>query len=60
MESYDLLVIFKDGSKKIVSRVEESRVDNANDLFKFKKNGYWGFIPKENVRFFGRLFDWEN
>ena len=58
MGSYDLLVIFTDGSEKIISKVEEAGI--KDDVFGFKKNGYWGMLPKENVRYFGRLFDWEN
>lgn len=58
MVVYDLLIVFKDGSQKIVSCVEGAEMEG--DLFKFKKNGYWGFLPKENVRYFGRRFDWEN
>lgn len=58
MVSYDILIVFKEGSQKIISGVEEAKTED--DLFMFKKNGYWGFLPKENVRYFGRRFDWEN
>lgn len=57
MTHYDLLIIFTDGSNKIISEVEETRAEG--DLFMFLKNGYWGFLPQKNVRYLGRKFDWE-
>lgn len=59
MFSYDLLIIYKNGKRKVISEVKSHGI-NENDCFYFVKNNYLGFIPKERITFFGREFDYEN
>lgn len=32
---------------------------NMDEIFFFEKNGYRSFLPRENIKYFGRKFDWE-
>lgn len=52
-ERFDLLIVFVDGSCRRIDGVQDYGF-NSNELFQFTKNGYRGFIPKEQVRYFGR------
>ena len=52
-ECFDLLIVFVDGSCRRIDGVRDYGV-NSHELFHFMKNGYRGFIPKEQVRYFGR------
>jgi hypothetical protein len=54
---YELLIRFTDGTHKIVHDVENYGM-SVYDCFFFVKNGYRSFVPKANVIFFGRNFDW--
>lgn len=62
METFDLLIIFNTQTgfnSKIVKDVENyGYFDDNNGMFYFRKNGYDAYIPKENVVFIGRDFDW--
>lgn len=58
--SYDLLIVYVDQNTKVIHGVTEYGTDADNVLFYFKKNGYLSFIPINQVRFFGRQFDYDN
>ena len=58
--SYDLLIIYSDKTRKVVCGVTEYGTDEDNVLLYFKKNGYRSFVPITQVRFFGRMFDYDN
>ena len=51
---FDLLIIYTDGTNKVVKNVEEYGFKLESSLFYFIKNNFQGFIPKEEVRFIGR------
>jgi hypothetical protein len=53
---YDLLIIFTDGQSKTISGV--SNYHCMDEVFFFEKNGYRSFLPKENIKYFGRKYDW--
>lgn len=58
MLTYRLLIIYKDGTQKIIEHVNAYGIDKETDCFFFVKNGYRNFVPKDRVLFFGREFDW--
>lgn len=60
MTTYELLIVFNDGTEKTIQSVSESSIDSEKGIFKYLKNGYYGFVPVNNVKYFGRKFDWEN
>ncbi len=55
---FDLLIIYNDGSKHIVNCVSDFKCSMELGCFQFIKNGYRGFAPINQVRFFGRLYDY--
>lgn len=57
--TFDLLIIFHDGIRKIVRGVSGYAISDSAECFYYKKNGYCSFVPVSQVRFFGRLFDYE-
>ena len=57
--TFDLLIIFHDGLTKIVRGVSDYAISDSAECFYYKKNGYRSFVPVNQVRFFGRLFDYE-
>ena len=57
---YDVLIIFRDGTEKVVESVKDYDVVEEAKCFAFTKNNYRGFVPMDEVRFFGRRFDYEN
>ena len=61
---FDLLVKYKNGKgdtiDKIISSVSGYGLSKETNLFYFEKNGYKGFLPKDNIIYFGREFDWNN
>lgn len=58
-KSFDLLIIYHTGDKKIVKCVNNYGVSDSTRCFYYEKNGYRSFVPVSQVRFFGRLFDYE-
>lgn len=62
MESYTLLIIYKDGQHKEITGVNTHGIDfdGKNEIFSFKKNGYFGYVPVSEVKYFGRAFDYNN
>lgn len=56
-KSFDLLIIYNTGNKKIVKCVNNYGVSDR--CFYYEKNEYRSFVPVSQVRFFGRLFDYE-
>lgn len=59
IEKYDLLIIFVVGEDKVIHGVTDYSYNKDSGLFVFVKNGYRSFVPVNNVKFFGRKFDWE-
>lgn len=55
---FDLLIIYRDGSEKVVKNVFDFGVSEKWDCFYYEKNNHRGFIPFDAVRFFGREFDY--
>lgn len=55
---FDLLILFNDGTFKIVEEVSAYGFMFEGSIFWFDKNGYRSFLPKENINYFGREFDW--
>ena len=58
-KSFDLLIIYHNGDKKIIKRVNDYGVSDLTGCFYYEKNGFCSFIPVNRVRVFGRLFDYE-
>ena len=58
MKEMDLLIIYNDGTEKVIKRVTSYFFDTEIGCFKYSKNGYYSFIPYEAVRFLGREFDY--
>ena len=60
MTTKTLLIVYTDGKEHKVSGVEEYGFMNGEGQYYFKRNGYRSFLPKENIKFFGREFDYFN
>lgn len=65
--AYDLLIIFNrtvnnttQSIWKVVENVTNHGYFDDSGIFFFRKNGYDAYIPKENVIFIGRDFDWDD
>lgn len=60
MTTFDLLIVYKClGDKKVIEQVTSYGYNEATGMFWFEKNGFKSFTPKENVKYFGRKFDYE-
>lgn len=58
--TFDLLIIYHDELRKIIRSVSNYGITLDNPgCFYYEKNGYRSFVPVDKVRFFGRLFDYE-
>lgn len=57
---FDLLIIFWDGTRKIVKDVDGYGTYDAAELFYYEKNGFRSYMPIDKVTFIGRLSDWED
>ena len=58
--TFDLLIIYRDGDKKIIRNVVGYGYRQENQLqYYFEKNGHRSFVPADVVKFFGRLLDYE-
>lgn len=55
-----LLVIFNDGSEKVIIGVSDWGLNIDSGCFYFSKNNYKAFLPKENIKYFGREWDWSD
>lgn len=55
---YDVLIIFENGFEKVIDGVSNYGINKETGCFYFEKNGYRSFVPKDNVVYFGRRFDW--
>lgn len=53
------LIIFEDGSRKVISGVENYGCLAESDIFWFDKNGRRSFLPVPQVRYFGSAFDYD-
>lgn len=57
--TFDLLIVFSDGERKSIAGVEKYEI-GQDGVFRFVKNGYTSFLPKERITYFGRKFDYDN
>lgn len=60
MESYDLLIIYNDGTEKVVKNINHYEFSEKSNCFCYEKNGYRSFVPVGALRFLGREFDYKN
>lgn len=57
--TFNLLIIYKNKEKKVIPGVTRYGL-NEYGCFSFEKNGFRSFVPRDNVLFFGREFDYKN
>ncbi len=57
MDTFDLLVVFKDGSEVVVRCVNNYWIIDEENLLKVEKNGWYQFFNWNEVRYCGRLSD---
>lgn len=60
MELINLLIIYNDGTEKVITGVEWYENDSETRCFKILKNSHYLYVPVHAVRFFGRVCDYEN
>lgn len=58
--AYNLLIIYNDGTEKVVKNINYHEFSEKSNSFCYEKNGYRSFVPAQAVRFFGREFDYLN
>ncbi len=58
--AYDLMIIYNDGTEKVVKNITYHEFSERSNSFYYEKNGYHSFVPAQAVRFFGREFDYLN
>ena len=58
-ECFDLLIIYSDGSEKVVKNIESYKYDDESELFTYEKKGYRAFLPKNMIRFIGKWSDYK-
>ena len=59
-KTFELLIIFWDGTKKVVKDVSVYGTYDAAELFYYEKNELRSYMPIDKVTFIGRLSDWED
>lgn len=57
--TFDLLIIFEDGTEKVIESVTSYGIHESTRCFYYVKSNYKSFFPAENIRFFGRYFDYK-
>ena len=57
---FDLLIIYADGSRHIVRDVNTYDYKIESGHYYYKKNNWYSYIPQAQVRFIGRLFDYND
>lgn len=58
---FDLLIIFWDGSKKIVKDVSGYGISSySKEVFYYEKNGHRNFLPVDKINFIGKKSDYLN
>ncbi len=59
MDTFDLLVVFKDGSEVVVKNITnyELHADMGTVRFEVMKNSFCQFFNWDEIRYFGRLSD---
>lgn len=62
METYDLLIIYRDGHRHVVKDVTNYKIlsNAAVDCAMYEKNGCKSFVPLDAISFMGRRIDYEN
>ena len=58
--TFNLLIKYANGEEKIVKDVEGYKFNYDQKCFVFEKNGYRGFVPMNEVLYFGRKYDYMN
>ena len=56
---YNLLIIFTDGTDKIIESVSNYGASEDGTRFYYEKNGYRSFLTSHSIRFVGREFDYK-
>lgn len=57
MNTFDLLVVFKDGSEIVVKGVNNYLLHPEKNILKVEKNGYFQIFNWNEVRYCGLLSD---
>lgn len=55
---YDLLIVFKDGTEKIIPEVSSHGFEDEVDTFFYHKKGSPSFLAMGNVQYFGKKENW--
>jgi hypothetical protein len=55
---FDLLIIYWDGCKKIVSGVSEFGIISGHEMFYYTKNNRRSYITADTIRFIGNKEDY--
>lgn len=58
MTTTTLLIIFRDGTEKSISGVLKYGKTENTGTYYFDKNGYRSFLEPDEIRYFGRKFDY--
>ena len=60
--TFELLILYNNNEceRHQVKNVYGYGYISEGDLFWFEKNGHRSFVPRNNVKFFGRKFDYDN
>ena len=57
MDTFDLLVVFKDGSEMVIDNVSHYLINPEKNILKVEKNDYFQFFNWDEVKYCGRLSD---
>ena len=57
MDTFDLLVVFKDGSEMVIEGVSNYLIDPDKNILKVVKNDHFQFFNWDEVKYCGRLSD---
>ena len=60
LETFAILIIFRDGTEKKVEGVTKYGYIETSDCFRFTKDGFNHFIPKDNILYFGLYNVWHD
>ena len=60
MNTFDLLIIYNDGTEHVVNDVLSYSLKKEIECFTFKKNGLLHFLPMRRVRYIGERVSYEN
>ena len=60
MDGLTLVILFNDKHEKEISNVSDYGFIKTGECFYYVKDGVKGFLPKENILFFGDSRGWHN